>query len=162
MRAMPCRLKYCAYSCRFCQGQGSFCVRKRGGDGAAAKMGLLAGGLRLGCRGLFLRSVGLVKKRSALGRPTIVFAADHALNGFPFCCVQMLLHGFFHGWIPPSWEDSSFIGGILLIYKDLLYAKTGCGHHKGNCDRKFRQRNGAGEKVAMDAQQGKRNSVQKQ
>lgn len=42
------------------------------------------------------------------------------------------------------------------------YQKTGCGHHKGNCDRKFRQRNGAGEKVAMDAQQGKRNSVQKQ
>ena len=56
----------------------------------------------------------------------------------------------------------SFMGGFLLIYKDLLYAKTGCGHHKGNCDRKFRQRNGAGEKVAMDAQQGKRNSAQKQ
>ena len=56
----------------------------------------------------------------------------------------------------------SFMSGFLLIYKDLLYAKTGCGHHKGNCDRKFRQRNGAGEKVAMDAQQGKQNSVQKQ
>jgi hypothetical protein len=65
-------------------------------------MGSLAGGLGLGCRGLFLRAVGLVKKRSALGRPTIVFAADHILNDFPFCCVQMLLHGFFHEWIPPE------------------------------------------------------------
>ena len=47
-----------------------------------------------------------------------------------------------------------------MIY--LLYAKAGCGHHKGNRDRKLRQRNGAGEKVTMDAQQGKRNSAQKQ
>ena len=36
LKQLPCRLKYCAYSCRFCQGQGSFYVQKRGGNGAAA------------------------------------------------------------------------------------------------------------------------------
>jgi len=99
---MPCRLKYCAYSCRFCQGQGSFYARKRGGDGAAAKMGSLAGGLGLGRRGLFLRAVGLVIKAPTLGRPIAVFVANHVLNGFLPNGVQMLLHGFFHEWIPPD------------------------------------------------------------
>ena len=65
-------------------------------------MGLLAGGLGLGRRGLFLRAVGLVIKAPTLGRPIAVFVANHVLNGFLPNGVQMLLHGFFHEWIPPE------------------------------------------------------------
>ena len=37
-----------------------------------------------------------------LGRPIAVFVANHVLNGFLPNGVQMLLHGFFHEWIPPE------------------------------------------------------------
>ena len=96
---MPCRLKYCAYSCRFCQGQGSFYARKRGGDGAAAKMGSLAGGLVLGRRGLFLRAVGLVKTTRRIGRPAAILAANHSIKGLAAQCMGQ---GFFciHSFSP--------------------------------------------------------------
>ena len=51
---------------------------------------------------LFLRAVGLVIKAPTLGRPIAVFVANHVLNGFLPNGVQMLLHGFFHEWIPPE------------------------------------------------------------
>ena len=73
-----------------------------GGPVAAAEVGSLAGGLGLGRRGLFLRAVGLVIKAPTLGRPIAVFVANHVLNGFLPNGVQMLLHGFFHEWIPPD------------------------------------------------------------